>query len=270
MSSPGQLPDFDRSFLPVVDDALARHADRVWAIFGDQETTFAELDRRSAQVANALIRDGFRPGDRGAVYSTNSPVAFVVALGTIRAGGIWVPVNPFNTLDTNVGLLDRFGCRVVFPGARFIESVTEEVVPDACAVRPLDGSLDDWLDGAATTAPAVDRAGVDTVLLPQTGGTTGDPKGVMLSHRNFVALSWAMEAGAAPDNVTLVAAPMTHVGGRHALASLAAGTTLVILDSVDIPAIFRAVERHRVTGFFLPPTAIYTLLDHPDLPGADP
>lgn len=271
MTPPQDLgfPEFDRSLLPVIDDALTRHAARVWAHFCDEQVTFAELDERSARVANALVRDGFEPGDRGAVYSTNSPDAFVAALGIIRAGGIWVPVNPFNSVAANIGLLDRFGCRVVFPGARFIGTITDDVAPAGCAVHPLDASLDEWTAGAGATAPSIERAGTDTVLLPQTGGTTGEPKGVMLSHRNFVALSAASAAGASPDNVILVAAPMTHVGGRHALASLQAGTTLVILPAVDIPAIFEAIERHRVTAFFLPPTAIYALLDHPDLAGAD-
>ncbi|MGI9612614.1 MAG: class I adenylate-forming enzyme family protein [Acidimicrobiales bacterium] len=269
MSSFPGLPDFDRSFLPVIDDALDRHADRIWAIFGDEQITFAELDSRSALVANALVRDGFQSGDRGAVYSTNSPIAFVTALGIIRAGGIWVPMNPFNAVETNLGLLDRFGCRVVFPGARFIGTITDGDAPDGCTVRPLDDSLDDWTEGMSTTAPAIERAGSDTMLLPQTGGTTGDPKGVMLSHRNFVALSWATAAAGGADNKTLVAAPMTHVGGRAALAALESGTTQVILESVDIAAIIQSVEQHRITNFLLPPTAIYSLLDHPDLATAD-
>ena len=66
------VPDLDRSFLPVLSEALTRHADRLCAVFGDDRRTYADIDYASARVANALIRDGFEPGQHGAVYSRNS------------------------------------------------------------------------------------------------------------------------------------------------------------------------------------------------------
>ncbi len=269
------FPDFDRSFLPQLDEALHIHADRVCAVFGDERLTYAEIDAESARVANALQRDGFMPGDLGGVYSTNSIAAFVVALGIIRAGGVWVPLNPRNSPATNIEILSSFGCRAVFHQRVFADAAAAaaEAVGDTILI-PIDGFptdlLNAWLDDVSSVPPIVEREGRDTLLLPQTGGTTGTPKGVMLSHRNFVALAWAGRRRWDGElRVILCAAPMTHVGGRVALISLCLGVRLVILGTPDPASILEAIETERVTDVFLPPTAIYALLDHPATPTTD-
>ena len=268
------LPDFDRSFLPILDEAFREHADTVCTSFDGEDLTYADVDSFSARVANALHRDGFSPGDFGAVYAGNSATAFVVALGIVRAGGVWVPLNPRNSPATNTEILARFGCRVLFHQPAFA-AVADGIggATQAALIAIDDGpanSLDHWLDDAPATAPTVERSGSDTMLLPQTGGTTGTPKGVMLSHRNFVALAWAGRQNASVgQRAVLCAAPMTHVGGRAALVSLGQGVRLVILATPDPTSILQTIERERITDVFLPPTAIYSLLDHPDTPNTD-
>ena len=260
------LPDFDRSFLPFLDEAFRAHADKVCAVYGDEQLTYAELDALSARVANALGRDGFAPGDFGGVYSANSVTAFAAALGIVRAGGVWVPLNPRHSPTVNVDILSRLGCRALFHQPAFAEAAAE-AAGDAILVPTDDApanSFETWLGDASPAAPSVARDGTDTLSLPQTGGTTGTPKGVMLSHRNFVALAWAgAQRWDGEARVVLCAAPLTHVGGRVALVSLGLGVKLVILGRPDPASILEAIEREQVTDFFLPPTAIYSLLDHP-------
>lgn len=263
------LPDFDRSFLPDLDEAFHAHDSRVCAIYRDEQLTYAELDAISARIANALLRDGFVPGDLGGVYSTNSITAFALALGILRAGGVWVPLNPHNAAATNIEILSRFGCRALFYQPVFAQAAATaaEAIGNTILVSTDDthtNSLDAWLKDASPFAPKVDRDGRDTLMLPQTGGTTGPPKGVMLSHRNFVALAWAgRRRWDGKPRVVLCAAPMTHVGGRAALVSLGLGVRLVILSTPDPTPVLDAIETERVTDLFLPPTAIYSLLDHP-------
>ncbi len=263
------FPDFDRSFLPYLNDAFRTYAHQVCAIHGDDRLTYAELDALSARVANALQRGGFAPGDLGGVYSANSIAAFAAALGIVRAGGVWVPINPRHSPAANIEILSRFGCGVLFHQPAFAEAAAgaAEAIGDATLV-PIDDfpadSLATWLADASPTAPLVERDGRDTLALPQTGGTTGTPKGVMLSHRNFVALAWAgRQRWDGEPRVMLCAAPMTHVGGRAALISLGIGVRLVILGAPHPASILEAIQRERVTDLFLPPTAIYSLLDHP-------
>ena len=84
------LPSFG-SFLDVVSQALMTHAQRECLVMGRRRFTYAEVDRLSARVANALIEAGFAPGMKGAVVAHNSPEAFIATLGIIRAGGVWMP-----------------------------------------------------------------------------------------------------------------------------------------------------------------------------------
>ena len=110
----------------------------------------------------------------------------------------------------------------------------------------------------------------DLVCIPLTGGTTGLPKGVMLSHRNFSALEYATrEMYADRRPVVLCAAPMTHVGGRMALCGLSSGARFVILEAVDPQKILQTIQSERITDTFLPPTGIYSLLEQPNLDGFD-
>ncbi len=281
------LPDiaeFDRSFLPIIDRAFQDFRDDVCLVFENETYTYGEVDDLSARVANGLARRGFGPGMKGAVWSLNSAVAFIAAIGLLRAGGVWIPVNPRNSARDNVEILVRFGCEAIFFQETFREPVAEaaEGLGALRAVVSLGGGdpsnalsaasmeaaepLDDFIAGASATPPAVEMKGSDTLTIPMTGGTTGLPKGVMLSHRNLRAIEYAMRHGYAGRRpVSLCAAPMTHVGGRAALTSLSSGARFVILEKVDLQVIPRTIEQERITDFFLPPTAIYSLLDQPNL-----
>ncbi len=276
--------EFDRSFLPIIDRAFQDFRDDVCILFEDETYTYGEVDEFSARIASGLARRGFGPGMKGAVWSLNSAVAFIAAIGLLRAGGVWIPVNPRNSARDNVEILVRFGCEAIFFQETFREPVAEaaEGLGALRAVVGLGGGdpssspaaagmeaaepLYDFIAGASATPPAVEMKGSDTLTIPMTGGTTGLPKGVMLSHRNLRAIEYAMRHGYAGRRpVSLCAAPMTHVGGRAALTSLSSGARFVILEKVDLQVIPRTIEQERITDFFLPPTAIYSLLDQPNL-----
>ena len=140
-------------------------------------------------------------------------------------------MNTRNPVTMTIESLQMVGCHALFcdQNATKVSSALRRAFPNVAPFVSLSTSrepLDQWMASASTVPPQIDRAADDLLSLPMTGGTTGRPKGVMLTHGNFSALSYGMELEYADRDrppVLLAAAPMTHVGGRIALASRSIG-----------------------------------------------
>jgi acyl-CoA synthetase (AMP-forming)/AMP-acid ligase II len=271
--------EMNGSFCDILDAALVQFADKPCLSFGERKLSYREVDEASARVANALREAGFGLGMKAAVYALNSDQAFIATLGIVRAGGIWLPVNPRNSEADNTAILSSLGCDALFYQHCFsvAASSVRESCPEmiACVEFEPDplrdvSQLALWSAAASTIAPQLPLTGKDLLSIPTTGGTTGQPKGVMLSHRNFCAIDFASRTSyLQPRAVMLCAAPMTHAAGRLAMTSLSSGAYLVVLDKVDPQLILRTIQDHGVTDLFLPPTAIYSLLDQKNLKDFD-
>ncbi len=225
-----------------------------------------------------------RPGEKVAILSANDPIAFTCIFGISRAGAVWCPINPRNEAAENRDLLDLFDCRCLIYQAKFaalVEQIAPEL-PHLVTLICLDGptgiavGFNDWLTSAAGAADHPDGlVKVDPVddlaAIVGTGGTTGKPKGVMLTGRNLETMSAITLIGYPfePRPVYLALAPLTHAAGVLCFPVLAMGGEVVILTSPDLTEFLAAVPRHRVTHTFLPPTLIYMLLAHGDLPATD-
>src|SRR5690606_8279453 len=138
------------------------------------------------------------------------------------------------------------------------------------AELPFAASLAQWLDGLDDT-PFQCEPVDDVVMLPATGGTTGTPKGVMLTGRNLEAMTATvlMRYPFRGRPVYLALAPLTHSAGVFALPMLALGGRIIILARANYSVFLAAIALHRVTHTLLPPTALYMLLDHPSLNTTD-
>ena len=266
------------SVISRIDEACDRWPDRACFVFEREETSYRTVQQRSIQVANQLIAAGFQKGMRGAIFSPNDPEAFVAALGIIRAGGIWLPINPRNSIADNCALLEKFGCDFLFHHSAFSSAI--DAIRASCSKRLggvcIDGgegsdpSMEVWLDGVSTVDPAVPVGPDDIVTTPMTGGTTGLPKAVAISNRNLASImGWIEDVFGSHAPRNLAAAPMTHVGGRIVLTMMVRGGTSVILSEISPRGILEAIAEHRITDVFLPPTAIYALLAQPDLDDYD-
>jgi acyl-CoA synthetase (AMP-forming)/AMP-acid ligase II len=244
-----------------------------------ESRSYAEVVDLSHAVARALRRSGAAPGDKVAILSANDPTAFSCVFGIARAGAVWCPVNPRNAAAENAEQLDLFDCTVLVFQPAFDELVAQ-IAPRlpklTTLVRLGDGDdlavgFADWLASARDDPPVEAEPPGDVVALVGTGGTTGRPKGVMLTDRNIEAMSaiTLMSYPFAGRPVYLALAPLTHAAGVLCFPVLARGGEVVIMARPDVGRFLELIERHRVTHTFLPPTLIYMVLGHPALKDTD-
>jgi fatty-acyl-CoA synthase len=241
--------------------------------------SYRQVVELAETVARALRRSGVRPGDKVGILSANDPTAFTCVFGIARAGAVWCPINPRNAAGENAELLDLFDCATLIfqPG---FEELVRQIAPKlpklTTLVRLGDGDdfapgFPGWLDAARDDPPAEAAQPEDVVALVGTGGTTGRPKGVMLTGRNLEAMS-AITLMSYPFDgrpVYLALAPLTHAAGVLCFPILARGGEIVIMAKPDVGRFLELIERHRVTHTFLPPTLIYMVLGHDALDRTD-
>ena len=240
--------------------------------------SYAETQRFSYRFARAIAAAGFAPGAKIAMLSGNDPIAFACVFGISRAGCVWCPINPRNEAAETHFILDNFDCGVLIFSADFAGMVAK-MRPDLPKIRvfvcldaevegalPLEGWLKGLPDDFYERAPADDVA-----MIAGTGGTTGKPKGVMLTVANLEAMT-AITLMRYPFEgvpVYLAFAPLTHAAGVLCFPILTLGGRVEIMRKPDVGEFLRLIAARRVTHAFLPPTIIYMALDHPALAETD-
>jgi fatty-acyl-CoA synthase len=240
--------------------------------------SYFDVQRLSWRIARALDRSGIGPGGKVAILSANDPVAFGCVFGISRAGAVWCPVNPRNEAAENRDLLDLFDCACLIFQAAFTPLVTK-ILPDLPKLTTLvclDGEaagatpFDLWI-GPEAAEPWQASPADDVIMLVGTGGTTGRPKGVILTGHNIETMSalTLMSYPFGPRPRYLALAPLTHAAGVLCFPVMTLGGEIVIMPKPDLTDFLALIERHRITHTFLPPTLIYMLLDHPGLSDTD-
>ncbi|WGY02043.1 long-chain fatty acid--CoA ligase [Nocardioides sp. QY071] len=263
-----------------LDKGASLGGDAACLVCDGRTWTYDEVGGLAGRIASALAGRGVAPGDKVAILASNDPVAFTCVFGISRAGAVWCPVNPRNEAAENRELLDLFECTTLIFQASYA-GLVDQIRGDLPAVTTLvclDGSFDwalGWDDFLARGVEVVDRpADDDLAMIVGTGGTTGRPKGVMLTGTNLETMTALTLIGypwpAAPGRPTYLAlAPLTHAAGVLCFPVLASGGSIVVMRTPDVGGFLAAVAEHRVTHTFLPPTLIYMALDHPDLDTTD-
>jgi acyl-CoA synthetase (AMP-forming)/AMP-acid ligase II len=265
-------------FIDYLDKGASLGADSLCLTMDGRDLSYREIQHLSYRIARGLARSGIAPGEKVAILSGNDPIAFACVFGISRAGAVWCPINPRNEAAENRVILDQFECSLLLFHSSFATMV-EAMQPDLPKLRalvcldaelPFALSFDNWLNGLADDH--YQREPVDDIaMIPGTGGTTGKPKGVMLSGRNIEAMT-ALTLMGYPFKgrpVYLALAPLTHAAGVLCFPIMTRGGHIVIMHHPDIGEFLALIARHRVTHTFLPPTVIYMLLDHPKLDSAN-
>lgn len=247
------------------------------SIYNGRKRSFAQLGERVARFAGALQALGAQAGDRVGILSLNSDWYLEYYLATYWAGAAVNPINIRWSAAEIAYSLDDCDTHVLLVDDSFLPLIPE-IRKSAQALQTLihigDGPAPEGMLSyealVANTAPVEDalRGGDDLAGVFYTGGTTGTPKGVMLSHRNLYtnAISGVCENTARRSSVGLHAAPMFHLAdGAFMNALLAAGGCHVMVPRFDPVAVLQAISTESITDLLLVPTMIQMLVDHPDV-----
>lgn len=233
-------------------DGLAPRADRPALYDGDGVLTHGELIRQVETAAADLAARGLA-GRRVGLCAGNGWRHVVAYLAILRAGAVWVPLNPRNGPGLNADLIARAGLSLLLA-----DETGRVALPEGAD----DLTLESWLEQArpGPLPPIVDDDDADFAI-KFTGGTTGLPKGVVQSQASARAALASMRAfyGFTSRDVNLAVAPLTHGSSHYVLPVLAAGGAHVLMAEPDRGAILDALRR-RVTIAFMPPTLIYLLM----------
>ncbi len=253
---------------------------RVAASAGERTVTYAELERRVVRLAHGLAGLGVSRGDRVAYLGPNDPTFLETLFATGRLGAVFVPLNTrlaapelaYCLLDSGARLLVHADLEVIpalrrlaGPGTWVSLSAAEAGGPAAGGDAGGGRRYDDLL-AAGGDAPLDEPVTLeDTAIIMYTSGTTGRPKGAMLSHGNITwnAVNVVVDADLRPDEVTLVTAPMFHTAALNmsALPTLLKGGRLVIEAGFEPERAIDLIERERVTCLFGVP-AMYAAISH--------
>jgi acyl-CoA synthetase (AMP-forming)/AMP-acid ligase II len=268
------------SFCEVVGDHARAQGHVVAFTFGHEDITFAELDAGANRVANGLVALGVRPGDRVAFLGKNHPLYFEAFLGAARIGAVMTPVNWRLAAPEVAYILDNCQARVVFIGEGFAEALAK-VRAEAPGIEQVIGidardypgaDFRIWRDGFPASAPAHRVRAADDALQLYTSGTTGKPKGAVITHGSILSSRDATAAGEAmrpwqepiPGDVTLLAMPCFHISGTGTgIGTMVAGTNAIVLPEYDPTTALDLIANYNISKIFLVPAAIQILLNHP-------
>ncbi|MFI0350823.1 class I adenylate-forming enzyme family protein [Actinomadura sp. 9N407] len=259
----------------IVEYAARKHPGRTALRFEDQVITFAGLRDRVRRVANAL-REVAAPGDRVAVLSGNRPEYVDLYYGVPAAGMALTFLNHRLHPAEIAKLVDHAQATVLIVSGEYLDAMREhrDAMPGVQLVVGLDGGGDRAYAGLVESAPATEppRADEDGIgWLVYTSGTTGAPKGVMLTHRNLVTgvLGSASQWEIPDESVFLFCFPLCHVGGYAVLVNHLRSCTVGLVRAYDNETFLRLVAEWKVTQTGLAPTMIAFLLGHPGIEDRD-
>ena len=245
--------------------------------YGKRRVTYAEFNNRVNRLANALYRLGIQQGDNVAVLMHNCPEMLESMYAGFKAGCGVVPINFRLHPKEFASIIKHSEAKALILSPEFDEEIIKawNLLPRVTSVVTLSEACDRLLDyesiliGESDQFDDTDVDAEDVAWIFYTSGTTGSPKGAMLTHRNLLAMTMNFYADMAPgfgsSDVALHAAPLSHGSGCYALPNIAKGAANVILESksFDPEIVLRTIQEHRVTNMFAAPTMIKRLIDSP-------
>ena len=269
--------------ITTVSDIIRVHgierAEHTALVQGDRRVTWSALYGRARQMANLLAAHGVGPQDRVAFLDKNGIEHFEVFYGAALLNAVCVDVNWRLAAPEVEYIVNDAEAKVFVVGREFV-SILSSIAPDLTSVTKIlvidgDGTFDDYETELAVQPdldPGVTSAAGDVAFQLYSSGTTGRPKGVMLTNTNFFGLLplakeiWELT----PESVNLVAMPLFHIGGGGwAVAGQYEGATSIILRELDPAGLIRLIGEERITHGFVVPAVLQFVLMVPGAAEAD-
>ena len=244
--------------------------------------TYGQLPALVARVAAGIARRGFNKGERFAIYSPNLPEYALAFHAVASLGGVLTTVNPLYTAGELAKQLNDSGARYLLTVPPFLatarEAAAQSKVEEIFVFGEAEGATPfaALLAGDGQAPPVAIDPRKDLVALPYSSGTTGLPKGVMLTHYNLVAQLCCVEgvsdaALIQPEDTVLAFLPFFHIYGIVAFLnlSLRLGATVVTMPRFDLEQYLQMVQKYRVTILHLVPPIVLALAKHPSVVNYD-
>jgi acyl-CoA synthetase (AMP-forming)/AMP-acid ligase II len=250
--------------------------DNLAIVYGSTRLTYAQFEARANRLANALYRLGVRQGDNVALLQYNYPEMLESMFACFKAGCGSVPINWRLHPNEFAFIIDHSEAKAVILSPEFNESIVDirgriKRAQHLITLSGAEGELLDYEKLISTESEQFADAEVhsdDLAWLFYTSGTTGTPKGAMLTHRNLLAMTMNFYADVCPgfgtDDVVLHAAPLSHGSGLYALPNIGKAAANIILESkaFDPDLIFKAIQDYRATNMFAAPTMIKLMVEN--------
>ena len=257
-------------------DVTRRHAveqpDKTALKFEGRVTSFADLDRRGNQLAHALLAEGVKAGSHVGYLGKNTDAYFEAWFGAMKIGAIMVPVGWRLAAPEIAYILNDAQVEVLFVGRELMGMALtlKSERPAMVVIAAEESEFANFRERQSAAPPPYQVQPDDIVLQLYTSGTTGRPKGAMLTHRSFVQHLGAMKTADiewnrwTADDVSLLPMPVAHIGGSGwGIYSLFHGATAVVERQFDIDSTFDQIEREKITKMFIVPSALQMLVRHP-------
>lgn len=258
--------------------AAQRDPRRIAMIAGDRQIAFAEYDAAANRFAHLLLDAGITKGDRIATVLFNTPEYCVAHFGNARAGSVLVHISPMYAAPEIARIVERTRPKVLVIDAAIadkIDAVRDRltsverviVVDEDTPGAVLTQEFEDAIAGFPSANPEIDIDPADPVAMTFTGGTTGEPKGAVVSHNARFVSAWttALEHRVTGADVAGILTPMFHAVGLMIWyqATMLAGCTAVIFRKWDVADFIDRTERHRISSVFMVPVQVRDLIRAP-------
>jgi acyl-CoA synthetase (AMP-forming)/AMP-acid ligase II len=260
----------DRTIVDMFRDLATDRAEHPALVCGERSITYAALDERANRLANALLAEGVGVGSRVAYLDVNEPEFFETMLACLKIGAAVAPVN-FRLTPREMGVVvDDAQAPVLVLGHRFatLADPLREGAPGLRRIIVTGDDYEQWIAGCDTADPGYAGGPDDVVLQLYTSGTTGLPKGVLITNANCSALLMVADEWSVDESsVCMVAMPLFHIGGSGwAMVGLARGATDVLVPELDPAGLLDLIEQRQITNAFIVPAVLHMMTS---VPGAD-
>ena len=259
------------------------HPDKDWLVYDDERYEYKEIFDKSAKLANALIAAGIQKGDRVAICMVNSPEYIIAMMGIIGIGAVAVPLNSWWVpKEVTYGLQNSEAKLLIADDKRLAGLDDLDLIK--VSVRSDTNHHQDFYDfikDQSDSWPEVDIAGEDNATIFYTSGSTGNPKGVLLTHKSMISgfFSWlcisqirvelygdGLDVNSDKQLSILHCVPLFHVTGSHVgfFMSIPVGRKIVMMKKWDAKEALELLEKEKITNITGVPTQTWELLNHPD------